>query len=105
MNKLEKRRNTVLFRKFGITLEQYEEIKEQQGGVCFLCGKPETKKQKRRAGEVVLDSLHVDHCHDTGKVRGLLCFRCNTGIGKLCDDPNLLRKAADYLEGKLNKNA
>lgn len=57
----------------------------KQGGRCAVCG--EEKK------------LHVDHCHDTGKVRGMLCFACNTGIGKLKDDPDLLLAAHRYLLG------
>lgn len=50
---------------------------------CAICGK-ETK-------------LHIDHCHRTNFVRGMLCFRCNTALGKFCDDPKLLERAADYL--------
>lgn len=94
-------RDRKLRYKYNITLQEYDDLFEKQGGVCALCGKPETKMQKRKeGGKVVLDSLNVDHDHITGKVRGLLCYRCNTGIGKLMDDPDLLRKAADYLEGK-----
>lgn len=97
----ESRRNAKLLNKYGITLSQYNEIFEKQCGVCALCGKPETKAQVRvRGGIVITDMLHVDHDHETGRVRGLLCYRCNTGIGKLYDDPGLLRKAADYLDGK-----
>ncbi|ATL26465.1 endonuclease VII domain-containing protein [Streptomyces formicae] len=44
-------------------------------------------------------AIHVDHCHATGKVRGVLCFNCNSGIGKLGDDPDRTRRAAAYLEG------
>ncbi|MEU8956887.1 endonuclease VII domain-containing protein [Streptomyces sp. NPDC048518] len=44
-------------------------------------------------------AIHVDHCHETGKVRGVLCFNCNSAIGKLGDDPDTVRRAAAYLEG------
>lgn len=84
-------RDYELKRKFGITLEEYEELFDTQGGVCFICGQPCSSGR----------SLAVDHDHSTGKVRGLLCGACNTGIGKLQDDPELLRKAAEYLEAAL----
>lgn len=44
-------------------------------------------------------AAHVDHCHETGRVRGVLCFNCNSAIGKLGDDPDTLRRATAYLEG------
>jgi len=44
-------------------------------------------------------AVHVDHCHETGRVRGVLCFNCNSAIGKLGDDPDAVRRAAAYLEG------
>ena len=44
-------------------------------------------------------AVHVDHCHETGRVRGVLCFNCNSAIGKLGDDPDAVRRAASYLEG------
>jgi hypothetical protein len=44
-------------------------------------------------------AVHVDHCHKTGRVRGVLCFNCNSAIGKLGDDPDAVRRAAAYLEG------
>ena len=92
-------RNRKLRTKYGISLNEYEDIYEKQHGVCAICGLPETKAQRRGTGlPVTLDSLHVDHDHLTGKVRGLLCYRCNTGIGKLYDNPDLLRKAANYVE-------
>lgn len=81
-------RNFRLKKEYGITLAEYEAMLTEQGGVCFICGKSESD----------WGSLAVDHCHKTGKIRKLLCFSCNTSIGKFNDDPALLRKAADYLE-------
>ena len=82
-----------LKRKFGISLYQYGEMLVAQGGKCAICG---GKDAGSRNGQP--KSLAVDHCHETGKVRGLLCEACNQGIGKMKDDPVLLRKAADYIE-------
>ncbi|WP_329391128.1 endonuclease VII domain-containing protein [Streptomyces sp. NBC_01351] len=56
-----------------------------QGGVCLICRKA--------------PAVHVDHCHETGRVRGVLCFNCNTAIGKLGDDPDVARRVVTYLEG------
>lgn len=81
-------RRSYLKRKFGITLEQYDEMLAAQGGVCALCGRPPTEGI----------SLHVDHHHETGAIRKLLCFRCNNALGDLGDDPDLLRSAARYLD-------
>lgn len=77
-----------LRRKFGLTTEQYEAMLDEQDGVCFLCRRPP------REGV----SLHVDHHHGTNAVRRLLCFECNGGLGQFRDDPELLRRAADYLD-------
>jgi hypothetical protein len=76
-----------LKRRFGLTLESYAELLEAQGVGCAICGR------QARAGS----SLHVDHDHETGEVRGLLCFSCNASIGKMADDPERLVRAADYL--------
>lgn len=75
-------------RSYGIDRATYETLLESQGGVCAICGNPERGKKNH---------LSIDHCHDTGKVRGLLCGRCNSGIGLLNDDPELLRSALSYL--------
>lgn len=75
--------------KFGIGLEEYEQMREAQGNRCKVCGGHETTKQRR---------LAVDHCHTTLKVRGLLCHHCNTGLGNFRDDIALLKKAIGYLE-------
>lgn len=76
--------------KYGITVEDFERIAEQQGGKCAICG--------RLASQCTWSKLVVDHCHKTGRVRALLCDACNKGIGTLGDDPNRLRAAAEYLE-------
>lgn len=78
--------------RFGITAEQYVEMLTAQHGVCAICAMPETIIERG-----VVRQLAVDHDHLTGKVRGLLCGRCNMGIGRFGDDPNLLARAITYL--------
>ncbi len=75
-------------KRYGVTKERFEAMFVAQGGLCLICH--ETNISNRRLG--------VDHCHATGKVRGLLCGRCNTAIGQLRDRPDLARAAAIYLE-------
>lgn len=79
---------------FGITQEQFEQMLMAQNGVCAVCKQPE--KLVNKTGNI--SPLSIDHCHTTGQVRSLLCNRCNTTLGKVADDPNLLRGLADYLE-------
>ena len=79
--------------KYGIDLETYNQILDAQGGVCDICGLPETAKLKGK-----VKRLAIDHCHETGEIRALLCQSCNTMLGRAKDSPDLLRKAADYLE-------
>jgi hypothetical protein len=62
-----------------------------QNGVCAICGSPPTGTRSHGL-------LAIDHCHDTLKIRGLLCNNCNNGLGRFKDNPDSLRKAADYLE-------
>ena len=81
-------------RKFGINSETYAQMLQNQNGVCAICGNPETAT---RLG--VVRALSVDHCHTTGRIRGLLCSDCNTGIGKLKDDTKILQSAIRYLSG------
>ena len=76
--------------KFGLTIQDYDDMYIEQGGCCAICGVHQSETQKR---------LCIDHNHETGNVRGLLCDRCNTSIGKFNDDINLLRNAIKYLEG------
>jgi Recombination endonuclease VII len=88
-------RGRVYLKKYGITLEVYTAMYNNQKGVCAICTLPE-KSMDSLTGQIRY--LSVDHCHTTGVVRGLLCSLCNSAIGKLKDDPRLLRKAALYLE-------
>ena len=73
--------------KYGVTKQFLIDLYEKQNGKCAICD--EIPKSER--------GLHVDHCHKTGKVRGLLCHWCNTGIGALKENPNTLLQAIDYL--------
>lgn len=73
--------------KYSVTKEFLVELREKQNGKCAICGEiPITKR-----------SLHVDHCHKTNSVRGLLCHGCNTGIGALKEDAGILLNAIKYL--------
>lgn len=72
-------------KRYGLSPEDYQSMYMQQSGCCLICGLTEEK-------------LQVDHCHATGKVRGLLCLLCNTMLGKAHDSPEILRAAANYLE-------
>lgn len=74
-----------LKRSYGMTEAERDEMIAAQGGVCLICLKA--------------PAVHVDHCHTTGRVRGVLCFNCNTAIGKLGDDPDAARRVVSYLEG------
>lgn len=84
----EHHRDLRMQRKYGITLDDYYDIIESQDNQCAICGTSISDLDH---------TAHLDHCHDTGKVRGVLCRRCNTGIGMLNDDADLLTKAAEYL--------
>lgn len=77
---------------YGISLEDFAAMHDRQGGVCAICGKPETRVHANGA----VCPLHVDHDHVTGRVRGLLCHHCNIAVGQL-STPGLLAKAAQYL--------
>ena len=73
---------------YGITLEDYNTMLEEQYHKCAICGQDETRFKKK---------LVVDHCHETGKVRQLLCNMCNHGLGNFKDDISLMSNAISYL--------
>ena len=85
--RLKKLREIHLRNKFNLRVEEYDAILEAQGGVCALCESLPT------AGI----SLHVDHDHGTGEIRGLLCVRCNNALGLFREDPDLLKRVARYV--------
>ncbi|WP_078869170.1 endonuclease VII domain-containing protein [Streptomyces sp. NRRL B-1347] len=81
----ERNQQSYFKRKYGLTMEERDEMIAEQKWLCVICLKA--------------PPAHVDHCHETGRVRGVLCFNCNSAIGKLGDDPDALRRAISYLEG------
>jgi hypothetical protein len=81
-------REKLLKRRFGITFKKYDEMLKSQNGVCAIC------QSSCRSGK----NLSVDHCHKTGKVRGLLCVDCNLGIANLKESQEIFKKAAEYVE-------
>jgi hypothetical protein len=81
---VKERKNKYLSNKYDITLVEYETMKRSQENKCWICGSKKT--------------LVVDHDHDTGKVRGLLCNLCNTSLGGFKDNVDSLKKAVEYLE-------
>lgn len=86
-------RDSNLKRLYGIGVDEYDEMCKKQSGLCAICSKPPSGTNSRNK------YLHVDHCHETGSVRKLLCHMCNTGLGAFRDNPDLLQKAIVYLRG------
>jgi len=80
----ERRKYQDLYRKYGITKSEYDTLFKKQKGRCAICKEPPTR-------------IMVDHCHSTNKIRGLLCGRCNTGLGCFNDDAESLKRAIKYL--------
>lgn len=78
-----------LQRKYGLTIAEYEAMVAAQNGVCAICLKPPTKGNGKK--------LCIDHCHTTGKIRGLLCCACNSAIGNMEDSIERLESAKEYL--------
>jgi hypothetical protein len=81
-------RKSYLKRTYGITVEDYELMLTEQGGVCSICKEPRPEER----------TLHIDHDHETGVIRGLLCFRCNNALGDFRERWELFQAAADYLD-------
>lgn len=81
-------------KRYGITIDQYEQMLAVQNNLCAICKQPEQSDHPTQ-GKF---ALAVDHCHVTNNVRGLLCSNCNRTLGLMRDAPNLLRAAAEYLE-------
>lgn len=77
----------MLLRNVGMTLSDYDRLFEREGGRCAICGTTDSGQR----------DFHVDHCHDTGHVRGLLCGRCNIGLGYFRNDEEIMKRAVIYL--------
>lgn len=86
------RRDVIIRNQYGITLEDYNNMLEAQGYKCAICGNEDEVEGRR---------LAIDHCHTTGKVRGLLCGKCNRGLGLFYDNFTLLQNAIEYLKNSL----
>lgn len=78
-------------RSYGITIEQYNSMWSSQNYCCAICGVNEVKSTKH---------WHLDHCHSTSKVRGILCQNCNVMLGYARDNPIILQSAIGYLNGR-----
>ena len=89
----EQRRDFEYQRKYGVSLNDVDEMRKDQDYRCKICGVHEEDAVGKHGG------LYVDHCHTTGKVRGLLCHNCNAGLGHYKDDVDLLLAAIQYLRG------
>ena len=87
-------REWALRRYFNMTIDDYLELLKSQGGVCAIC-KSDDPKSKGESNEL---AFHVDHCHDTGRIRGLLCGPCNRGLGYFQDSIELIQNAKEYLK-------
>jgi len=94
-----KKRNSQLKSIFGISLKKYNLLLKKQNNKCLICKKQETVKDFRTSK---IKNLAVDHNHQTGKVRGLLCQYCNTALGYFKDDINRLENAIKYLKQTTN---
>jgi hypothetical protein len=99
LKRAEANRKWRLQKEFGISLEEYDVLLEKQNGVCAICGL--TEKMFHHNSKRPWP-LCVDHDHQTGKVRGLLCNKCNTGLGKFNDDADLMGRAWRYLTDNLD---
>lgn len=92
----DRRRNAYLKWKYGWSVEEFEAYWYANHGKCYICREPMRRPTKGQGQ--ALDIVAVDHCHTTGKVRGLLCNRCNKGLGFFKDNVDNLKKAIRYLE-------
>lgn len=91
-----KYRETYLRKAFGLTLDGFAEMVSAQSNLCAICGLPQI--EIKRKGKKTTTDLHVDHDHATGKMRGLLCYHCNTLLGHAKDQISVLESAILYLK-------
>lgn len=94
-NNPEKMKSIDLKKKYGFGIDTYYEKLKNQNYVCAICKRPEFALDHRTG---LPRNLAVDHCHETGEIRGLLCTNCNRGLGKFNDNINFLESAINYLK-------
>ena len=95
-----KQRKSYILRKYGVSIEFVEKLLARQQGRCAVCAKLWQECGTARSGvgdSFFMQYLFIDHCHRSGKVRGLLCNACNTALGLLQDDPVAIQRAYSYL--------
>ena len=85
----EMHKDYALKKRYGISLKEYYQMLADQNGLCAICGASESETQRR---------LHVDHDHETGEIRGILCHRCNVALGMVQDNVKILSLMIRYLE-------
>ena len=94
---IEKKKNWLLKTNYNLTPDEKLNMVEEQENLCAICGQPETSVDKR-SGKT--KCLSIDHHHESGRVRGLLCGKCNAAIGLLKEDPKILESAIEYLKNR-----
>lgn len=92
---LDKQDNKIR-KQYGISMRQFTDLLAEQGGGCAICEKPMEAIRRR---------MNIDHCHETNKVRGIICSGCNTGLGHLGDNIAGLQRAIAYLQNPPFKNS
>ena len=88
-------KNYILKRRYGVSVEIYNELLNKQNGCCAICGIHYTKFKR---------SMHIDHCHESNKIRGILCVNCNTALGHFKENIGLLQQAIKNGNMFLNSN-
>jgi hypothetical protein len=92
--KADRSHSYTILNRFKLKAQDYYDLLDKQNNVCAICKNPETQLKKNYKK---VKMLSVDHCHRTGKIRGLLCHKCNTGLGSFMDSIKNLKSAVDYL--------
>lgn len=92
-------RKSNLKRRYGITPEEFDRMLARQKGLCAICGTDKPKGERNTYGAGPGTGWRIDHDHDSGKLRGILCHRCNAGLGLFEDKTTVLQKAIIYLGG------
>lgn len=93
-----KRKKEAIKNSHGIDIQEYNNMQIKQNNKCLICGKEESMKLHSN-----IKFLCVNHCHDSGKIRGLLCNSCNVGLGCFKDNIELIEKALDYLKNNIGE--